>query len=80
MNKTEQIQAAARLWLNPADRDVAEIRLDDLLNPTAEDAIVDIWEGPAWLGGGVRQHVGVKQESGTITRIGIDGTIRRFAG
>jgi hypothetical protein len=80
MNRSEMLIQTARLWLDPNQRDVAEIRLDDLLNPTAEDAIVDIWECPAWAGGGVRQHVGVKQESGTITRIEIDGPIRTIWG
>lgn len=46
MNKIEQLTQAARLWLDPAQRDVAEIRLDDLLNPTGECAIVSIEEGP----------------------------------
>ena len=63
MTKTEQIQQAARLWMSETDRDVAEIRLDDLLNPTAEDAIESIAYSP------VRDLVIVVQESGTVTRI-----------
>ena len=67
MTKQQQIQQAARLWLSESDRDVAEIRLDDLLNPTAEDAIVEIH------GGGFveRPIVTVVQESGTVTRIAV---------
>jgi hypothetical protein len=42
MTKIEQIQQAARLWIDRSQRDVAEIRLDDLLNPTGEDAIEEI--------------------------------------
>ena len=79
MNHAQQLQQAARMWLNPNQRDVAEIRLDDLLNPTSEDAIVSI----DWFGNEKRPDllaVQVIQESGVETRIWIGGPIDHIPG
>ena len=65
--KASHLKQAARLWLDPNQRDVAEIRLDDLLNPTAEDAICEIHAD-----GFVEQRIiTVVQESGVVTRIAV---------
>jgi hypothetical protein len=69
MTKQQQILQAARLWLSESDRDVAEIRLDDLLNPDADDAIESICSCSAIKSAGIRAMVVVTQESGTVTRI-----------
>lgn len=78
MNKSEMLHQTARLWLDPDQRDVAEIRLDDLLDPTAEDAIEEIWEVEPVPGCGVRHAVCARQESGTVTRIVLGGSIVRI--
>jgi hypothetical protein len=77
MNHAQQLQQAARMWLNPNQRDVAEIRLDDLLNPTGEDAIVSIdsLRDDEYLSG-----VSVIQESGVETRIWLGGPIDHIPG
>lgn len=77
MNHAQQLQAAAKLWLNPNERDVAELRLDDLLNPTAEDAIVSI---DSLRDDGYMSGVSVIQESGIETRIWIGGPIDHIPG
>lgn len=77
MNHAQQLHEAAKLWLNPNTRDVAEIRLDDLLNPTAGDAIVSI---EILRDDEHTSAVQVFQESGTETRIWIGGPIDHIPG
>jgi len=70
------LQEAARMWLNPVQRDVAEIRLDDLLNPHADDPIVSI----DVLNDRYLTAVQVLQESGIETRIWLGGPIDHTPG
>jgi hypothetical protein len=74
------LQEAARMWLDLNKRDVAEIRLDDLLNPHADDPIVSI----DWLSDDGRYPtllaVQVLQESGIETRIWLGGPIDQTLG
>lgn len=60
---SQAIQTAARLWVNRATRDAAEIDLDALFNTDGDDAIVDI-HFYADL-----RVVTIVQESGIQTRI-----------
>ena len=73
-NHSAMLQEAARMWLDLNKRDVAEIRLDDLLNPNAEDAVVYI----DWYADGLHPKmlaVQVLQESGIETLIWLGGPI-----
>jgi hypothetical protein len=70
------LQEAARMWLDLNKRDVAEIRLDDLLNPHADDPIVSIDD----LRDEYLTAVQVLQESGIETRIWLGGPIDQTLG
>ena len=73
------LQEAARMWLDLNKRDVAEIRLDDLLNPHADDAVVSI----DWYADGLHPEmiaVQVLQESGIETLIWLGGPIDQSMG
>ena len=70
------LHAAAHLWMDRNQRDVAEIRLDDLLNPTADDAIESIESYSVKRDDGrTGYYVRIEQESGLVTRIGLDTQI-----
>lgn len=73
MNIFAQLQQAAELWIDRNQRDVAEIRLDDLLDPACKDAITNIAAYSIEEALGFR--VVITQESGALTRIDIGGSI-----